>query len=505
MSQRASVESSFGSISPAEFFYRNRQLAGFGNASQAVYSAVRELVENSLDSCEEAQRLPTIEIELTSEESDVICIHVDDNGSGVMEDHIPRSFAQVLYGSKFHNRQKRGTFGLGVTMAVLYSQITTDSPVIVHTRCEGSQGLEYALYVDVETNLPIIKSKQVHDRKNEGTSVTLRLRGDIKRAQERIIEYLRLTTISTPYAQIRLDIADTQSMQFGRWSSILPPPVLSSNPHPRAADLELLRKLTLANPEKRLQDLLIDSFQRVGRKTSMRFLKFISFDPSRRVSSLTRDDLIRISMTLQKYDGFESPDPRSLSIIGKDSFLKSIKSIFNTIMCNYSQRGPSEWQGNPFIVEGVVAVGDDFPHADIPTLYRFANRVPLLYDSGEDILTKTLKRVNWKRYNLGSSCPAALFIHLCSTRIPYKAAGKQSIDTNPEIETEVISLLRDLGRRAGKSASKNEKAKREERKMREYGKYLRHLAGFGAELADEQVVPDTAHLVNRLFEVDENE
>jgi DNA topoisomerase-6 subunit B len=499
MSQEASREVNFASISPAEFFYRNRQLAGFGNTSQAVYSAVRELVENSLDSCEEMQKLPIIEVELTPEESDIIRIHVSDNGSGVIEDHIPRAFAQILYGSKFHNRQKRGTFGLGVTMAVLYGQITTDSPVIVHTQCAGLHGLEYALFIDVETNLPIVESRQPRERRYDGTSVTLRLRGDMKRAQERIIEYLRLTTISTPYAQIQLDIAGAESMQFGRWSDALPPPILTSNPHPRAADLELLRRLTLTSPEKRLQDFLIDSFQKVGKKTSTRFLKFISFDPSRKVVSLTRDDLSRVSLALRKYDGFESPDSKSLSPIGKEAFLTGIKSIFNTTICNYSQRGPSEWQGNPFIVEGAIAIGDDFPRSDIPTLYRFANRVPLLYDSNEDILTRALKRVNWKRYDPGSSSPVAFFIHLCSTRVPYKAAGKQSIDANPEIEAEVLSLLRDLGRRFNKAVRKSE------RKMREFAKSLRYLARFGAELADEEVIPNTNHLVNRLFEVNQDE
>src|SRR4030043_998741 len=124
MNQRAPVETTFESISPAEFFYRNRQLAGFGNSSQAIYSAVRELVENSLDSCEDAQKLPLIEVQVMSEGSDIIHVCVSDNGTGVPDAHVPQAFAKILYGSKFHNRQRRGTFGLGVTMAVLYGQIT---------------------------------------------------------------------------------------------------------------------------------------------------------------------------------------------------------------------------------------------------------------------------------------------------------------------------------------------------------------------------------------------
>ncbi|MDH4214738.1 MAG: DNA topoisomerase VI subunit B [Candidatus Thorarchaeota archaeon] len=501
MNQQVPTETTFGSISPAEFFYRNRQLAGFGNPSQAVYSAVRELIENSLDSCEDAQRLPSIDVRMTSEDSDIIRICVSDNGTGIAEEYVPRAFATVLYGSKFHNRQRRGTFGLGVTMAVLYGQITTDSPVIVHTQYKGSQGKEYALFIDVETNQPIVKSSRPLDREYDGTSVTLQLRGDLKRAEERIIEYVRLSTVSTPHAQILLEVDGTESLKSGRWWNIHPPPVISSNPHPRAADLEMLRRLAQNNGEKRLQDFLVASFQKVGIKTSSRFLKFVSFDPARKVSSLTRDDFGRLSTALRKFDGFENPDSKSLSPIGKEAFLAGIKSTFNTVSVYYSSRGPSEWQGNPFIVEGVIAIGDAFPRSDIPILYRFANRVPLLYDSSEDVLTKTMKRLNWKRYNVDSSAPASLFIHICSTRVPYKAAGKQSIDTIPEVETEVLSLMRDLGRHFGKTTRKSEKALREGKKMREYARAFRHLAKFGADLAGTDEVPSTSRLVKQLFEV----
>ncbi|MEK6919717.1 MAG: hypothetical protein AABX62_01585 [Thermoproteota archaeon] len=41
----------FQEISAADFFYRNRDIAGFTNPTRAIYSSVRELVENSLDAC----------------------------------------------------------------------------------------------------------------------------------------------------------------------------------------------------------------------------------------------------------------------------------------------------------------------------------------------------------------------------------------------------------------------------------------------------------------------
>ncbi|MFW9794679.1 MAG: DNA topoisomerase VI subunit B, partial [Candidatus Thorarchaeota archaeon] len=272
MSQQKSKIASFESISPAEFFYRNRQMAGFGNPTQAVYSAVRELVENSLDSCEDAQRAPVVRIKILSDQSNRITITVSDNGTGVSSNQIPDAFGRVLYGSKYSHRQKRGTFGLGVTMAVLYSQITTDRPMSVHSRTQGSDGVFYRLLVDIEKNQPIVEEKKPLLRSDVGTDVSISLKGDLKRSQERIIEYLRLSAVSTPHATFHLSIDDSINKHFGGFSKSTPIPARTSKPHPRAADIELLRRLIQQNPEKILNDFLLDSFQKVGTRTATKFL-----------------------------------------------------------------------------------------------------------------------------------------------------------------------------------------------------------------------------------------
>ncbi|MBN2228051.1 MAG: DNA topoisomerase VI subunit B [Candidatus Thorarchaeota archaeon] len=505
MNQKTPLETTFGSISPAEFFYRNRQMAGFGNSSQAVYSTIRELVENSLDSCEDAERYPDVHIRISCEESDILSVRVADNGTGVPAEYVPEAFGKILFGSKYHERQRRGTFGLGVTMAVLYGQITANSPVLIHTRSRNTSGTEYTLFIDVESNEPLIEATNLQEREYEGTTITLRIQGDLKRVQERIVEYLRLTAVSTPHSKISLDIDGSETIEFGRWSNEIPPLVLSSKPHPRAADLELLRRFMQRVGNKRLQDFLIDSFQKVGVKTSTRFLRFISFDPNQETNTLTRDDLSRISEALRKYDDFESPDPRSLSPIGKSPIIDGLNSTFNVSNIHYSIRPPSEWQGNPFIVEGAIVLSDDFARSEIPTLYRFANRVPLLYDSSEDVMTKALKRINWKRYTIGASSPAALFVHLCSTRIPYKAAGKQSIGTISEIENELLYLFKELGRRFNKGLRKEQRSVRESKKMREFARTFRNLVKFSADLADFEGIPKTSHLIQQLFEVASDE
>ena len=57
----------FEEISPADFFYRNRDIAGFTNPTRAIFTAIRELVENSLDAAEQVLTPPDIYVRLASE------------------------------------------------------------------------------------------------------------------------------------------------------------------------------------------------------------------------------------------------------------------------------------------------------------------------------------------------------------------------------------------------------------------------------------------------------
>jgi len=43
------AEEIYRAASPAEFFYRYREIAGFANPVRAMYQTIRELVENALD------------------------------------------------------------------------------------------------------------------------------------------------------------------------------------------------------------------------------------------------------------------------------------------------------------------------------------------------------------------------------------------------------------------------------------------------------------------------
>src|SRR5438132_10744150 len=127
-------------ISVSEFFTRNRHLLGFDSPRKARLTCVKEAVDNALDACEEGGILPdvVVKLEIVAEDGTPppasqatrFRITVTDNGPGIVRQQIPKIFAKLLYGSKFHRlRMSRGQQGIGISAAGMYGQLTTGKPV----------------------------------------------------------------------------------------------------------------------------------------------------------------------------------------------------------------------------------------------------------------------------------------------------------------------------------------------------------------------------------------
>ena len=55
-------------------------------------------------------------------------------------------------------------------------------------------------------------------------------------------------------------------------------------------------------------------------------------------------------------------------------------------------------------------------------MYRFANRIPLLFEGGGDVATQVSKRrINWAAYKMRHNLDKiGVFVSLVSTKVPFK-------------------------------------------------------------------------------------
>lgn len=90
----------------SEFFVDNSALAGF-TGERILYMAVRELIENALDSCEVNHILPKVSLSLKIHDSlnDMWIITCEDNGVGIPADKVPVAVCSFLTSGKYVERQ----------------------------------------------------------------------------------------------------------------------------------------------------------------------------------------------------------------------------------------------------------------------------------------------------------------------------------------------------------------------------------------------------------------
>jgi DNA topoisomerase VI subunit B len=496
------AQATFEEISASDFFYRNRDIAGFTNSSRAIFAAIRELVENSLDAAESQKIPPDIYVRLSfegeaSKDTQVYKLRVEDNGCGIQPRFIPSAFGQVLFGSKYKLKQQRGTFGLGGKMAVLYGQITTHQPAYVTSSTGAAKTYAFKLMMDIQRNRPIILDRKVLINKDQwhGTIVEFTLEGDYLRAMPKILEYFKQTAMVNPYANLTFVDPKGRLYKFIRATTNMPDPPKETLPHPYGVDVELLQRLIQLTTCTNMADFLTHHFHRVGAITAQKFLEFSGLSPSKNPKKLGHEEIVRLMQNLKKFKDFLPPDASCLSPLGENLLKAGIMKELNPEYLVVHQRKPSTYAGHPFIVEMGIAYGGNVPKIGRFVLYRFANKIPLLYDEASDVSFRVINSMNWRRYKVAMDMPIAIVVHICSTKVPYKTVGKEFIADRAEVRREVANELREVARQLGHFMSRREHVDKERKRLGIFSKYLPRIAEFSAALAGKDKLPDIEKLL----------
>lgn len=478
-------------LSVSSWFYRNRSIAGFDNPARSLYASIREIVENSLDACEIAGVLPHISVKLngksTGTDTESITagpqnfrLSVSDNGSGISRKNITKLIGKMLTGTKYTHKQSRGTFGLGGSLALLYGQVTTQEPILIETGMMGdSYRHRILMRLDIEKNKPEIleESQETKNPSDQGTRISFHLQGDWLRSKRKILDYFEQTSVIVPYASITFEEPDGTRHAFDRLISTLPRPPKPVKPHPRGVDVEMLKSMISKTKTPNLKPFLERSFQRIGPTTAVKFLEYVGLSGDAEISELDTSDLVRIMNAFESFEGFMIPSSNALSPAGEEVLLAGMSRLspeFRVV----AERPAAVFEGHPFIIEVGVAYGGELTSGF--KLFRFANKIPLLYDEGSDVASRVIRELNLKPYGFKTDDPVAFFVHICSTKIPYKTVGKEYIADVDVIRREIELGLKDCLRRLGEQVRKKyrvHKRKKRENRLKSYYLFISDTLG----------------------------
>src|SRR5437764_7240883 len=164
--------------------------------------------------------------------------------------------------------------------------------------------------------------------------------------------------------------------------------------------------------------------------------------------------------------------------------------------------------GFPFIIEVGIASGKQIETQGKILLFRFANKIPLLFDEASDVSWKVVDQIDWRGYRvIPGETPLAVFVHVCSTKIPYKTVGKEFIADRPEVEHEILNAIREASRNLRIYLSRREHLAQEKKRVDVFEKYLPKVAQFSTKLSKAKKEPDIKPLLKGLIKygAEENE
>ncbi|PIN80756.1 DNA topoisomerase VI subunit B [Candidatus Woesearchaeota archaeon CG10_big_fil_rev_8_21_14_0_10_32_9] len=471
-------------ISIAEFFEKNRHLLGFDNKRKALLTTIKEAVDNSLDACEEADVLPEISVEITEMGTDRYKVVIEDNGPGIIKSQIPKIFAKLLYGSKFHKlKMQRGQQGIGISAAVMYGQLTTGKPAKILSKIHPDEPAHYyELKINTQKNDPEIIAESTKEwHKENGTRIELELEASYMKGNQSVDEYIKETAIINPHVTLIYQPPKGDQIMLVRVTDKKPKLASEIKPHPYGVELGMLIKMMQVTTAKTIKQFLMQDFSRIGDKTAEEILENSSILSNTKLKDINRDLAEKLIDGIRKTK-IMMPPTDCIVPIGAELLEKGLKKEVNAEFYTSVSRSPDVYRGNPFLIEASLAYGGDIPKEGSLNLMRFANRVPLLYQQGACAVTEGIMQTNWKQYGLqqsGSNMPqgpVVLVVHIASVWVPFTSEAKEAIAHYPEIIKEIKLAVQEIGRNLSKYLNKKRKVGDELKKRSYIEIYIPHIA-----------------------------
>ena len=464
---------------------------------------------------------------------------VEDDGPGIVKAQVPKIFGKLLYGSKFHRlKQSRGQQGIGISAAAMYGQLTTGSPIRVTSRTGKARPAHvFEIQIDTRKNEPVVtRDDELPEWHQEhGTRVELEIVANWQQGQRFVNRYVEHTALANPHATLHYVRPKQERLTFPRATGELPKEALEIKPHPHGVELGALMLMAAESKSHDVKGFLQTAFSRVSPAVADEILERAALKRRVRPRSLAEDrDLAEKLHRAIGETKIMSPPTNCLSPIGDELMKKGLISFLNVIESegpdeetqldldraakkktsareraakadapvvpdapaeegvekikghNYFiatvTRPPRVYRGNPFQVEVGLAYGGSWP-ADKPVeLFRFANRVPLLFQRGACGVTEAVVKTDWRNYLLSQPRgslpvgPMALLVHIASVWVPFTSESKEAVAHYPEIIREIQLAAQECGRKLAAHIRKRQHADYQAQRRSIFELYIEEVA-----------------------------
>ena len=505
----------FREHSVSEFFRKNAAMLGYTGKIRSLTTIVHEGVTNAIDAAEEAGVLPSVlvAIKKVDESTEHFKVVIEDNASGIPEKYIADVFGKMLAGTKLHRHmQSRGQQGIGISGAVMFSQITSGKPTMVTT----SEGDGEIINANVMINVDKNEGKLLNGRKSKGdwrgTRVELEAK-DVAYVRSRYgpFNYLRMTAIANPHVQITFVEPDGTLTIFERAGDKIPERPKSMPLHPWGIMSDDLLALAKHTKGRTIGSFLVTELSRVTKGKVKEVQKLSGIDMNKKPSELDWEDAEKIVSAFKQIK-FMAPPTEGLRPVGAADVERGMRQILNPEFVYTTTRSPKVYRGGlPFIVEAGIAHGGSAGKSvevgvvegeEAETggleLIRFANRAPLIFDQGGCAITAAARNIDWRRYGVDvTAAPVTLFVNVVSAYVPYTSAGKQSIADEPEVFNEIRAAIMDVARELRQYLYRKIRTKERQQRAGIFEQYLPVIARKAAHLAGKKV-PEVSKLIEKV-------
>lgn len=221
----------------------------------------------------------------------------------------------------------------------------------------------------------------------------------------------------------------------------MPPAAKTVLPHPLSVNHMTLSNLLHQSKESTVADALCRSLSNMTPKVAASITAAAGI--SCRPSSIASNQVAALIQLLRDDAAIKPPAASNLSPAGEYNIrLGILKELHPELVATYTDK-PGSHEGHAFIIEAAISLGGRSMREGI-NIFRFANRIPMLFETGADVITQVAtKRIKWSNYLMDPNKDSiGIYVSIVSTKIPFKGTSKEYIgDDVKEIQVAVKRAL----------------------------------------------------------------